>query len=126
AALEHGDFLLSISIAGGVFLFFLLAISPFVIYEIYSYKRLFKDIDKYELCEAKLDKPSLSYWLRGAVYYNLYFQLSDYVNVSKETRAMWSSSPFAQNQFEYYNNKTVEIAYDRESDRLIIIGLKDR
>ena len=124
AALEHGDFLLSISITGGIFLVFVIAVSPFVIYEIYSYKKLFKDIDKYELCEARLDKPSMSYWLRGAVYYNLYFQLSDYVNVSKATRAMWSSSPFAPNQFEYYNNKTVEVAYDRESDRLVVIGLK--
>ena len=126
SAAEHGDFLLSISITGGIFLVYLLAVLPFVIYEIYGYKKLFKDVDKYEICEAKLDKPSISYWNRGAVYYNLYFQLADYTNVSKDTRAMWSSAPFAQNQLEYYNNKVVEVAYDRESDRLIVIGIKNR
>lgn len=124
SAMHGGDFPLAISITGGIFMVFVLAVSPFVIYELYSYKRLFKDADKYEICYAKLDKPSISYWGRGAVYYTLYFQLSDYVNVSKTTRSMWSSSPLAQNQFEYYNNKTVEVAYDRESDRLIVIGLK--
>ena len=121
---QRGNFSLALAVSVGMFLVFALVISPFVIYELYSYKRLFKDADKYEICYAKLDKPSISYWSRGAVYYTLYFQLSDYVNVSKTTRSMWSSSPLAQNQFEYYNNKTVEVAYDRESDRLIVIGLK--
>jgi ABC-type transport system involved in multi-copper enzyme maturation permease subunit len=122
----HRDFHLAISITGIIFLVFVLGICPFVIYEIYSYKKLFKDVDMYEICEAKLDKPTTSIMRKGAVYYSLYFQLSDHINVYKDTKPMWSSGIFAQNQLEYYNNKTVEVAYDRENDRLIIIGLKKR
>ena len=125
ASLMHeGGFILALSITGGVFLFFALAISPFVIYEAYRYRSLFKSIDKYETCEARLDRPSTSYWGRGAIYYTVSFKTSEGESVTADTRAMWSSAPFAQNQLEDYNNKTVSLAYDKENDRLVVLGLK--
>lgn len=125
ASLMHeGGFILALSITGGIFLFFTLAISPFVIYEAYRYRSLFKSIDKYELCEARLDRPSTSYCGRGAIYYTVSFKTSDGESVTADTRAMWSSAPFAQNQLADYNNKTVSLAYDKENDRLVVLGLK--
>lgn len=124
AALMHGDFIFAISITGGIFLFFAIAISPFVIYEAHRYRSLFKSIDNYEPCEAMLDRPSTSYWARGAIYYTVTFKTSDGETVTADTRAMWSSAPLAPNQLEDYNNKTVTLAYDKEAERLIVIGLK--
>ena len=122
--MHEGGFALAISITGAVFLFFLIGILPFFAYEYYKYKSLFKDIDKYELCDAKLDRPSTSYFVRGAIYYTVAFKTADGETVTADTRAMWSSSPLAQNQLEEYNNKTVTLAYDKENDRLVVIGLK--
>jgi len=124
SSLMHGDFVLAISITGSVFLVFALALSPFVIYEFYRYKSLFKSIESYEQGEAKLDRPSTSYWVRGAIYYTVTFKTSSGETVTVDTRPMWSSSPFAQNQLDDYNNKTVNVAYDKDSDRLIVLELK--
>ena len=124
SSLMHGNFILAISITGGIFLVFALGISPFVIYEFYRYKSLFKNIEAYEQGEAKLDRPSTSYWVRGAVYYTVTFKTSSGEAVTTDTKAMWSSSPFAQNQLEDYNNKTVTIAYDKADERLVVLGLK--
>ena len=124
AALMHGDFILAISITGGIFLFFALAISPFVIYEAHRYRSLFESIDKYEIFEARLDRPSTSYWVRGAIYYTVTFKTSDGETVTADTRPMWSSAPLARNQLSDYNNKTVTLAYDKENDRLVVLDLK--
>ena len=122
--IREENFSYVLHITGIVFLFFLIPILPFIVYEIHKYRSLLKDIEKYELCEAKLDRPSTSSFARGAVYYTVSFTTADGEQITTDTKSMWSSSIFAKNQLEKYNNKTVTLAYDKENNRLIVIELK--
>lgn len=108
----------------GFFCFLFLFFLPFIIYFYYDYKKILKLSEQSEVYEVLLDHPSTSYSYRRAVYYTVRFQTNERENITADTKPLWSSSIWVFS-IEEYNNKKVEILYNKEEDRVIVLGLKD-
>lgn len=119
AGLQHGDFALSLEITGIVVLVFGLMFLPFVLFALYKYRALFQNLNDYEIYEVRLDHPGTSYWYRGAIYYT----------VTIETKAgykvpLWYGGAFASFRLDEYNNKKIKIAYNEQTDEMMVLGDK--
>ena len=95
---------------------------PFVIYSLIKYVNTFANSDQYKVYEVTLDSPITSYFYRGAVYYQVTFEIEGNIRVTKDTKPLWSDLLFSPNKLSDYNNKKVKIAYNKEIDQLIVIG----
>lgn len=94
-----------------------------LMYQLFQYFRLFKDIDKYGKYEVVLDHPEVSYMYRHSVYYNIELTTKTGNRVQLDTLPMFSS--FSMNcSLEDYNNKTVYLLYNEEKEKMCILGLK--
>ena len=123
AGLQHGDILLALEVSGIVILIYALLFGCFILYYAYKYFTLFKDLERYEIYEVILDKPSTSYLYRGAIYYTVSFTTNKKETITQDTKPFWSSAVFAAFQLEEYNNKKIEIAYNPETEIMITLGL---
>lgn len=99
-----------------------LCLVPFLIYSFNDYRKIIKLAENSTLHEVVLDHPSVSFNYRGAVYYTVHFQTQDNHSISLETKPLWSNFWFFP--IEEYNNKKVEILYNKELNRVIVLGLK--
>ena len=121
-AFSVGDFLMSFEIVGLVSLCCLALFAPFILFYIYKYVKLFCNLSDYEVYEVMLDKPSTSYWYRGAIYYTVTVPLEQNRFVEVNTVPLWSSGAFASCSLEDYNNKKIRVAYDKGQGRLLVLG----
>ncbi len=122
AGLQHGDFALSFEVTGIVMLVFALMFLPFVLFSLYKYRSLFKNLNDYEIYEVRLDRPGTSYWYRGAIYYTVTFETRAGYRVSMDTKPLWSGGAFASFRLDDYNNKKIEIAYNQNMDEMMVLG----
>lgn len=99
---------------------------PLVLYYVNRLRGLFRDCKAYELYDAVLDHPGTSWVYRGAVYYTVSFVTNDGEQVRMDTMPLWTGSVFADNPLEKYNNKRIDLLYDREGYRVIVLGLHNR
>ena len=121
---EKGDISLSLTATfSSVASMFVLIVSCILLYFVYRYNVLFMNLKEYEIYEVNLNHPHIARSPRGSVYYTLYFTTVDNQHLSIDTRPMWSSFPFFCFDFEEYNNKKIKIAYNSDTERLIILGL---
>ncbi|MDE7385069.1 MAG: hypothetical protein K2M84_04855 [Anaeroplasmataceae bacterium] len=97
---------------------------PFIIYSFNDYKKILRLSQNSSLYKVILDHPNTSFSYRGHVYYTVRFMTEDMKSISSDTKAMWSDFFLAFPMSEY-NNKEVEILYNEEYDRVIVLGLKD-
>lgn len=100
-----------------------LVIFPFLFYSYYDYKKILKLSKCSTLYEVILDHPSVSFSYRGAVYYTISIQTEEYHTITLETKPLWSNS--LAFSMEEYNNKIVEVLYNQEEGRVIVLGLKN-
>lgn len=116
-----------IAIAMEIFLILAIAFSavlvPFVLYCVSRLRGLFRNCEAYELYDAVLNHPGTSWVYRGAVYYTVSFATNDGEQVRMDTMPLWSGSVFADNPLEKYNNKRIDLLYDRAGERIIVLGL---
>ncbi len=98
-------------------LIFFLAFAPFVLFYLYRYLSLFRDLETYIIHEVTLERPSTSYWYRGAVYYTVQIE-----NQNIDTLPLWSSGIFSQFSLAEYNNRTIKVAYSEALAKLIVLG----
>ncbi len=102
---------------GVMALIFLLVFVPFALFYLYQYRILFRGLEAYTVYTVTLDRPSTSYWYRGAVFYTIRVENRDI-----ETLPLWSSGSLAKFPLEAYNNKTVKVAYSATLEKLIVLG----
>ena len=69
-----------------------------------------------------LDKPETSYFYRGAIYYTVSFTDKNGNSIVRDTHPLWSSGIFDPCQLADYNNKRVFVAYNENTDTLIVLG----
>ena len=119
--LQHGDFALSFEITGIVMLVFALMFLPFVLFALYKYRSLFKNLNDYEIYEVCLDHPGTSYWYRGAIYYTVIIETKAGYRVSKDTKSLWSGGAFASFHLDDYNNKKIKVAYNQSADEMMVL-----
>ena len=88
-------------------------------YFAYRWLEIFLYMDGYIFCQARLDQPHVSG--RGGVSFTVNLTDRQGNPIQRETSKMFSSQwePF----LEEYNNKTVLVAYNEKTDRLVVIGL---
>lgn len=107
--------LISAAIYGVIFL-------PAVLYPMFRQWQLLQRCDHYRKYSVKLCNPVTSMLYKGAVYYRVVFQTEDGETVVCNTSPMFSSAIFAAFVLEDYNNKTVDIYYDEEKHKVILVG----
>lgn len=138
------QFLLMAGILGGGFLLMLLAVVPamtegdegnaaaimglffiamvylgLIAYFAYQWLEMFLHINSYTFCEVMLDHPHLHG--RGAVSFSVEVTDRRGNKLTKETSKMFHSE--AEPYFEEYNNQKVQVAYNEETDRIVVIRL---
>jgi hypothetical protein len=99
-----------------------LGLMPVGLYYYSQYLKIVKNYDQYDKYEVLLDKPSSSYLYDYAIFYTVSFTTIDGERVTLDTKPIWSS--FSKFSIAEYNNKKVDILYDKEHERVIVLGLK--
>ena len=94
---------------------------PMAVYPMIQIGRLMKRAQGCTIHRVMLDRPATSTMYRGAVYYTVEFT-QDGERFLRDTKPLWSSAPMARFQLDEYNNKQIDILYDRESDQIIVLG----
>lgn len=100
---------------GLLFLFFVYL--PFLLYLAYRWLEIFLYIDSYIFCRVRLDQPHSAG--RYGVYFTVEFTDRHGNRLQRDTARMFQSS--SEPRLEDYNNQTVLIGYNEESDRVIVI-----
>jgi hypothetical protein len=108
-ALEFEVFALILVMINLVFL-------PILAYFGWRVARIFRKIDSYTFCEAVLDRPRTGY--KGAVSFLVEIRTRSGATVTRETHAIFGSSA---TRLEDYVNKRVLLAYNEETDTVIVI-----
>lgn len=99
----------------------LLLYSPFLFYYLYRYFRVLRHPDAFEFYEAFLNEPHLSFYYRTN-YFTVTFVDNSGRTVRADTKAIFGPGrvpllPF----FDDYFNQKVLIAYNSESEEVIVI-----
>lgn len=117
---DFSIFIFALGIACGIWVLPIISFSGFYFYK---YKRLFRNLEDYQIYEVMLDKPSTSWNYKGAVYYTISFKIDNGNIITKDTLPIWSSSLMSVASLEDYNNKKIKIAYSDKEDEIIVLGL---
>lgn len=92
-----------------------------IVYSAFRWLDIFTHIDSYIFCQVKLDRPHIEG--RGGAHFTVEFTDRHGKRLQRDTSKMFSSQwePF----LEEYNNQTVLIGYNEETDRVVVIGLEN-
>lgn len=96
----------------------LLAPLILIVYFAFRWLDIFTHIDSYIFCRVRLDHPHTQY--RGGVSFTVEFTDRHGKILRRDTAAMFSSD--WEPTLEEYNNQTVLIGYNEETDRVVVIG----
>ena len=99
-----------------------LIILPFLIHGIWVTLRAFRCPEHYIFCKASLTKPHGSTWGRGAMYFTVVLEDPEEGKFFVDTRPIFQSHGLEGPLMEEYLNKTVTIAYNRETEVVVVIG----
>ncbi|MBQ8834773.1 MAG: hypothetical protein IJ001_07610 [Oscillospiraceae bacterium] len=98
-----------------------LTILPFAIYGLWVTIRIYRCSESYIFCKAKLTQPHGS-WLRGAMYFTVVLEHPEGGNIIVNTRPIFQSYGWVGLLLEDYLNKTATIAYNEETEAVVVIG----
>ncbi len=121
--LKTNDFSMMLSVLLSAFLFPAIILGPMIVYYLYQYFKIIRKYSKYESYEVLLDRPSTSWYYRGAVYYTVSFVTADNIRKVLDTNPLFSSALFSSVDLNEYNNKKINILYDSDAEKVICIGL---
>ena len=103
----------------------MLILLGFWLYLGYRWLEIFLHIDSYIFCEVLLDQPHIENYGRygSRIRFTVAFTDRHGKQLKRDTAAMFSSG--AEPYLEDYNNKTVLIGYNEETDRVVVIKRVD-
>ncbi len=99
----------------------IISVLPFVIFHGYKMGQLcnrWKDLPAYSV---RLEVPTLSYFYKRTLYYQVSFVREDRKRVTTRTSPIFQSGPLAKFKVGDYNNQEVWILYDEEKNRAYLI-----
>ena len=108
-------------VLGVMMLIMLLIFLPIVAYFVYHWLEIFLRIDSYVFREVVLNRPQVA--TRGRVKYTVTFTDRHGKSLTRDTSRMFTSQ--TQPLLEDYNNQTVLIGYNEETDRVVVIQRLD-
>ena len=95
----------------------------FLLYQWIQYRKLFANMEDYELYKVLLDRPTYIHTrYNGVVYFTITIETNSGMKIFRKTKALWSDSGGSQYKAWEYMNSKIHIAYDEDRDRIIILG----
>ena len=125
-----GLYLLTIAAAGGwdlpelklqVILIAAICFAPLFLVYLYRIIGIFREREQYLFFRAKLSHAHRSKWVE-AMYFTVLAEDADGNQFPVNTRAIFSTHSLAGMRLEDYINKTVTIAYNEETETVVIIS----
>lgn len=83
--------------------------------------RIFRKADQYYFCKAKLSQPHHSYFAK-AYYFTVLIEDPEGRKFPADTHAIFATRGIIGPVMEDYLNSTVTIAYNEETDMVVVIG----
>ncbi len=105
----EGELLATAIIYGPILLYF----AFLLLYNLIRCYLLFVDLEQYEVYEVSLNRPTMSYWYRNHVYFDVLIKTNKGQYYVRKTKPVFS--------VEYTNTKA-RIAYNEDKDKLIVLG----
>ena len=99
-----------------------LMLLPFLIWFLWELFRVYRHTDRYILCKAKLTQPHGSMWSRNAMYFTVVLEHPETGKIIVNTRPIFQTLNWKHPQLEIYLNRTVTIAYNEETEAVVVIG----
>ena len=94
--------------------------APFALFYLVRILLIFRKAESYVFQRCTLTQPHSIPFLRSMAFH-VVFPFSG-KNLSLETRAIFASYGMMEPRMENYNNKTVTIAYNPQTGRVVVIG----
>ena len=94
---------------------------PFAVFDLLRIIRIFRKPEAYIFCRAKLTQPHPGS-LRHTMYYTVLLEDEDGRKFPADTHAIFYTHSIVGPTIEDYTNKTVTIAYNRETEMVVVIG----
>ena len=98
-----------------------LTLLPLFGYALWLYCRIFREAESYRFYSAKLTMPHGSKFVRGGLYFTVVLEDSDGGKYVVNTRSIFAPNGLAPLHLEDYLNKTVTIAYNEETEMVLVL-----
>ena len=99
-----------------------ITILPFLIFYMVRIFRIFRKPEHYIFCRTKLTAPHAGSW-RGSMYFTVLMEdPADGRKFIVNTHEIFSTRSITDLNLEEYINSTVTIAYNRETEMVVVIG----
>ena len=98
-----------------------LTVPPFLIWFLWELYRVFRIPEGYVLCKAKLTQPHSGLWYRS-MYFTVALEYPGGGKLIVNTRPIFQTRGWLNPRLEDYLNKTVTIAYNEETETVVVIG----
>lgn len=95
---------------------------PFLIWFLWELCRVYRKPDAYILCKAKLTQPHSITWGHGIMYFTVVLEHPELGQCIVNTRPIFQTRGWLNPRLEDYLNKTVTIAYNEETETVVVIG----
>lgn len=100
-----------------------ITIIPVLIYSLWISLKIFRRPERYLFSRCKLSQPHQCKWGRGAMYFTVVFEdPEDGGKYILNTRPIFASYGIIGPLLEEYINKTVTIAYNEETETVVVIS----
>ena len=99
-----------------------LIIDPAVVYELIQLGRIYREPEEYIFCKAELCQPRHAPWTRGCFTFCAVIETEREGRFLVETQPIFLSHGFGGPLMEDYVGKTVTLAWNRETETVVVIG----
>ena len=99
-----------------------IVVLPLMVFLLWITVRLFRHSDSYILCRAKLTQPHSIAWGRGMMYFTVALEHPQGGTFIVNTRPIFQTRSWLHPQLEDYLSKTVTIAYNEETEAVVVIS----
>jgi hypothetical protein len=98
---------------------------PLTLIPYMMYRSMVNRYKHYEKRVVRLEDVKVSYLYKQRVYYTVYIEEPGYGKIPINTKPLWSNSLYSRICVQDYNNKLVDVLYDRTMRRVIVVGLHE-
>ena len=99
----------------------LLVLVPFLCWEGWRIRKIFREPGEYVFCKATLSQPH-SGKLRGVFYFTIVIETEERGRFVANTAAIFQSSGWMGPLLEDYVNREVTVAYNLSTEQVVVIG----
>ena len=98
-----------------------LTLLPLFGYALWLVNKIFREVESYSFYSAKLTMPHGSKFVRGGLYFTVLLEDPDGGKFVVNTRSIFAPNGISPLRLEDYLNKTVTIAYNEETEMVLVL-----